>query len=237
MTSFPAPLRRSVAVALSLGGIACVACAASPGAQTTAATPAAPATPPDSRSAAAPTQDWQKLVDEWKYTQPLPDFELVAHTGKPFKLSELGDGYVFVGFIFTHCQVRTACPLTMQKMKAVQSEWFRLEASGGTKGRKLRLLTLTIDPENDTPAALKEYGEIYRVDFKDWTFATGPEGLMREGLPSMLGIMVMPDGQGTISHGVKASLIAPGLAVIESWDDNAFEAEQVVAKVLEHGAG
>ncbi len=194
--------------------------------------------PPPTREAQPhePTQDWQKLVDEWDHPAPIPDFELVNQAGKSFRLSELADGYVLVGLVFSHCQVRKACPLTMTKMREVQVAWGQRQAQGETEGRVLRLLSLTLDPDNDTPRALQEYGKLYDVDFSNWTLATGPNGLMRKGLPSLIGVLALPDRKGTINHGVKAALWAPGLNEIRAWDNNDFEAEDVVTAVLNHSS-
>lgn len=198
--------------------------------------PPAHTPPPSARGPAAPSPEWQKLVDAWEYPAPIPSFELTDQDGRKFRLGQLGDGYLFVSFAFSTCQVVKACPTTMRKTREVQDLWVEHLERGAAGGRTLRLLTCTIDPENDTPNVLRDYGLANGASFEHWRLATGPEALMQRGLPSLLGVMAMRDGRGTLTHGVKAALLAPGLRPFEEWDDNAFEAEEVVRAVLAHGA-
>jgi len=193
-----------------------------------------PAPPPERTP--PPVPEWQKLVDAWEHPAPIPSFELTDQDGRRFRLGDLGDGYLLMSFAFSTCQVVKACPTTMRKMREVQDLWLEQREQGKTGGKTLRILTCTIDPENDTPKILREYGALNGADFAIWRLATGPEGLMRQGLPSLLGVMAMRDGRGTLEHGVKAALLAPGLRPIREWDDNEFEAEAVLRAVLEHGA-
>lgn len=180
----------------------------------------------------APEPEWKKLLDAWKYPAPIPNFELTDQDGKKFHLADFSDDYVFVGLIFTNCSVPTACPLTTKQMREVQELWAKRQAAGDTKGRKLQLLTLSFDPVTDTPAVLKKYGEKYGADFSNWTFATGPEELLSKGLPSLFGVLAMPDGGGSYAHNVRTALLAPGLNDYEEWTDNAFNPAHVVDLVL-----
>lgn len=177
--------------------------------------------------------DWEKLAEGWSHQMPLPDFELQDHTGRKFRLGEMSEGHVFVGLIFTHCSVATACPKTTQKMLDVGMAWRALRDGGGTKGRALRLLTLTFDPEEDTPEVLARYSSSMRGELPDWIFATGPSELMAKRLPAMLGVMAVPPRAGReISHNVKAVLLGPGLRVLRSWSNNAFEVNEVLDEVV-----
>ena len=64
-----------------------------------------------------------------------------------------------------------------------------------------------------------------------WTLATGPVGLLEEGLPSLFGVLAMRDARGTLEHGVKAALLAPGLRSIREWTDNDLEPADVLAAI------
>ena len=139
--------------------------------------------------------EWERLADDWDHPDPIPNFELTNQEGKKFRLGELADRHVMVGFIFTNCSVPKACPLTMQKMRAVQRLWGEREKAGETRGRRLHLLSFTFDPENDTPRVLKRYGETHEADFRSWTLATGPAGLMDDGLPSLFGVLAAAERQ------------------------------------------
>lgn len=173
------------------------------------------------------------MAEAWVHPNPLPSFPLVDHEGRDFHLGQLRDSYVLVGLIFTHCSVPEACPLTTQKMHEVGKLWRSKKTAGQVEDRRLRLLTLTFDPEVDTPDVLKSYSELVRRDVPDWLFATGETELLEETLPKMFGVLAgEKDAEGNIAHTVKVALLRPGLRSVHTWTDNAFEPEDVVALVL-----
>ncbi|WP_017365272.1 cytochrome c peroxidase [Methylococcus capsulatus] len=89
--------------------------------------------------------------------------------GRPLRLHALYDGrIVLLGFIYSTCDDVNGCPLAtvvFQKLRnALKSEQ---EPAG-----RLRLLTLSFDPEHDTPEAMRRYGEGFRDGGVDWHFLT-----------------------------------------------------------------
>lgn len=178
------------------------------------------------RQQASP-QDWSTLVDTWSADAPLPPFQLLDQSARPFSLGDLSEGWVLMGFVFTRCTVPDACPRTMERMAAVQDAWRARKSEPGQ--RPLRLLTLTLDPSHDTPEVLRRYGERYGFDSEIWTLATGPEGLLDTALPSMINVLATPDPALGIRHSVKAALLSPGLRLHREWKDNAFEPDEIFA--------
>ncbi len=223
-------LTRSAVMTAALALAVHTGCDANPTRATTTTTATAATT--ETKAKSPPTPEWKRLVETWEYPAPIPNFELTNQDGKRFHLAEFSKSYVLVGLIFTRCSVPKACPLTTTKMRDVQKLWAKRQAAGTTRGRELQLLTLTFDPGTDTPPVLKKYGEKYGADFSNWTFATGPDGLMSTGLPSLLGLLAMPEGGGSYAHSVKAALLAPGLSDYKEWNDNAFIPQEVVDLVL-----
>jgi protein SCO1/2 len=67
-------------------------------------------------------------------------------------------------FIFTRCP--TACPLMMKAMRGVQTK-------ASERGTDLRLVSFSVDPDNDTPPVLRAYAEKYEADLSRWTLLTG----------------------------------------------------------------
>lgn len=97
----------------------------------------------------------------------LPDFNLTDQEGHPTTLKSFQGSVLVANFIFTSCQ--GACPLLTAQMAKVQSHIAGLSAA-------IRLVSISVDPENDTPKVLKAYGEKYKADFKTWSFLTGSIG-------------------------------------------------------------
>lgn len=92
------------------------------------------------------------------------DFALVNQDGQPVTLATLTNHVWVADIIFTRCA--GPCPIMTGHMKALEDA-----LGGGTPGA--RLVTLTTDPDFDTPAVLKKYGDHFGADFRRWTFLTG----------------------------------------------------------------
>lgn len=91
-----------------------------------------------------------------------PAFELTDQNGKPFKQSDLLGSVWVTDFVFTRCG--GPCPLMTSKLADVQKQVARPD---------VKLVSFSVDPERDTPAVLKEYGQRFGADESRWTFLTG----------------------------------------------------------------
>src|ERR1700682_1641155 len=107
----------------------------------------------------------------------LPSFSLVAEDGKPFRKDDLlGRGWI-ADFVFTSCS--DACPRLQGKMKKLQDRLIPMEQGGN-----ISLLSISVDPERDTPQKLKEYGEIFGARPGLWRSLTGgQQGVERTVVP------------------------------------------------------
>jgi protein SCO1/2 len=95
----------------------------------------------------------------------VPPFSLTDQAGRPFGTAELQGKVWVANFIFTACH--GSCPVLSQKMAEVKRRARRL-------GPDFHLVSMTVDPERDTPARLAEYGQRYGADPQKWSFLTGP---------------------------------------------------------------
>lgn len=97
----------------------------------------------------------------------LPDFTLTAVSTKtpprPLTRKDLLGRVWVADFIFTHCS--GPCPALSTRMSGLQK---KLPASVG-------LLTLTVDPDRDSPQVLQAYARRYAADTSRWLFVTGPK--------------------------------------------------------------
>ena len=93
----------------------------------------------------------------------LPDFSLIERNGRRVTLADLR-GKVWIGnFIYTHCT--DTCPLQSARMARLQGD-LRAEPD-------VRLVSITVDPERDTPKVLVEYAARFGADPGRWLFLTG----------------------------------------------------------------
>lgn len=95
----------------------------------------------------------------------VPDVELVRDDGRHVNLSaEMNDGRpVVLAFIYTSCT--TVCPLTSQTLSAVQQKL-------GEARDRVHIMSISIDPEQDTPARLREYAKTFHAG-PQWQHYTG----------------------------------------------------------------
>ena len=100
--------------------------------------------------------------------EPIPDVELTTHEGRTVRFyDDLVRGRtVVVQFFFVHCE--GVCPLSTGKMLELQAEL------GPRLGRDVYFLSITLDPERDTPAVLAEHARAIGAA-PGWTFLTGDE--------------------------------------------------------------
>jgi len=94
----------------------------------------------------------------------VPSFSLTDQRGATVTERTLHGRPWVANFIFTRCP--TACPLLTAKFKALQE---RLGASSA-----VRFVSITVDPEHDTPAVLAAYADKFGADSARWSFLTGP---------------------------------------------------------------
>jgi len=108
---------------------------------------------------------------------PAPVFTLTSQDGAPVALADLRGKVVAVTFIYTECP--DICPLLTQKMVQVQNEL------GAKFGAKVAFVSISLDPEHDTPEVLKDYAQFWAkkedgsVEHTQLTTLVDADGQMR----------------------------------------------------------
>jgi protein SCO1/2 len=105
----------------------------------------------------------EKALEGLGHFGTVPDFFLVERSGRSVKLSDLQGKIWISNFIYTSC--KDSCPMQSAEMARLQGE---LEHKAD-----FRLLSITVDPERDTPIALSRYADRFGADPKRWLFLTG----------------------------------------------------------------
>jgi cytochrome oxidase Cu insertion factor (SCO1/SenC/PrrC family) len=96
---------------------------------------------------------------------PAPAFSLTTQGGTRLALKDLRGKVVAVTFIYASCA--DTCPLLTAKLAGLQT---RLDTDFGAK---VFFVTITVDPERDTPQVLKRYAQAHGVNLAGWAFLTG----------------------------------------------------------------
>lgn len=93
----------------------------------------------------------------------VPEFSFVERSGRPVRLSDLRGKVWIANFFYSQCT--ETCPIQTANMASLQNEF------GGEPD--VRLVSISVDPEHDTPAFLVDYARRYNADPERWLFLTG----------------------------------------------------------------
>jgi protein SCO1 len=110
------------------------------------------------------TEDGRSSPDtQWHKIRP---FRLRNQFGKEVSLEDWSGKIVIVDFFFTSCP--SICPTLTRNMKRLQDAFSKTDTI-------VRFLSFSIDPERDSSARLKAYGDKYRINHDTWWMLTGPK--------------------------------------------------------------
>ncbi|MEI7441500.1 MAG: SCO family protein [bacterium] len=101
----------------------------------------------------------------------IQEFKLQNQDGRDFSNRDIAGSVLLVNFVFTSCP--STCPMLTKTMADVQ---VRLKGTG----KSVQLLTVTVDPEHDTPEVLKSYAKKHFADLSTWSFITGSKEDIRK---------------------------------------------------------
>jgi protein SCO1/2 len=153
----------------------------------------------------------------------LPAFSLTAASGEPFGSAELSGQVYVASFFFSRCP--SICPRLMAAMGRLQQRYDEAGVDG------VRLISITVDPDHDTPERLREYGAIHNVEPRRWTLLTGDfaaiRDLVREGFRTPLG---QPDPGGNlveIAHSTKFVLVDGSGAIRGYYDSDTTGLDEI----------
>jgi protein SCO1 len=150
----------------------------------------------------------------------VPEFRLIDHSGRE-RTHEIFEGRITIlDFIFTHCPF--ACPMMTGSMS---------ELSDKLKGSGVQLVSISVDPDNDTPEQLLAYAARYQADLSRWTFLTGDKETIHRMVMDSLKFALQIDesqqiavtGGGTMSnivHPTKLLLVGADRRVLGMYDPN-----------------
>lgn len=134
---------------------------------------------------------------------PVPDFAFLTQTGTPGRLSEYRGSYVIFTFLYTRCPLPDFCPLLDRKFGELAA---RIGRDARLRDR-VRLLSVSFDPEHDTPEVLARHALRNRAVPPLWTFAVAQHEELAKVAPG-LGLTYGP-GANEILHNLVTVAIDP----------------------------
>jgi len=125
-----------------------------------------------------------------------------------------------INFVFTSCQNARMCPASTSAMRKLADELAKRPALAN-----VRLLTITFDPEVDTPGILRTYAQGYGIDFKRHSFLTGREAHIKD-LMRHYGILTTRS-DGTILHNAALVIVSPEGRIVQRREGAVFDSAEV----------
>ena len=167
----------------------------------------------------------------------VPDFALVNQDGKIIHFADYRGKVLLVTFIYTRCPLPDFCPRMNENFRAVQK--LLQDVPGSTE--RAEFLSISFDPEHDTPAVLKHYASLYKKSAPGeksfvWQFAAPSTKDLPE-LAQFFGLVIQP-GQAQIVHSLSTTVIGPDGKVKKWFSDNAWtpaDAAQSMAAAIQRG--
>jgi protein SCO1/2 len=153
----------------------------------------------------------------------LPDFALYDQTGKVVSPARFRGKQIMLNFIFTRCQVATMCPLSTANMTATQR---KAREAGVTD---IEFVSITLDPEFDTPGVLRTYAQQRGIDTANFSFLTGPERAIKD-LLTQFGVLAAFEGS-ILKHTVATLLIDSQGKIIWRADGSQWSPDTFVQKM------
>jgi protein SCO1/2/putative membrane protein len=134
----------------------------------------------------------------------LGPFRLVERSGRAVTDADLADRVWVAAFVFTRCPL--SCPRISSVMKGLQG---KLEGTG------VRLVSITVDPEHDTPAVLAAYADRFGAHPNRWWFLTGPKGDVLALIRDRFKLGVEPASEADQRLGAEAFAHSERLALVD----------------------
>jgi len=172
----------------------------------------------------AETARTKQLISE----QPqMPEVILEDSKGREYDFSEFDGQYLMMTYIYTRCS--TVCPQLEKNLaevyEAIPEKYL---------GEDITFLSVSFDPERDTPEILDRYRTYFGSDGETWRMARIPDQQELDYLLDEIGVIVIPDGEGDFAHNVAFYLVDPEGYLVDVMDFTDIEgATEQVLNILE----
>ena len=159
----------------------------------------------------------------------VPDFSFTNQNGKHVSLKQYRGNALLVTFIYTRCPFPDFCPRVSSNFAEIYKQLDTNPALAGT-----RLLSISFDPEHDTPKVLREYGfSVAHTHapalFKRWEFAA-PSGADLPQIAGFFALTIKPEG-GLITHNLSTAVIGPDGKIVKWYHGSDWQVSDLMKDV------
>ncbi|MEP6902708.1 MAG: SCO family protein [Actinomycetota bacterium] len=164
--------------------------------------------------------------------QAIPEFTLTNQDGKRISTKDFKGKAWALTFIYARCPLPDACIRMSTNFSDAALKIMKSEVKD-----KMRLLSISFDPENDTPAKLRGYGQGYlgkdaKPDFSVWQLAIGSDKEVKS-IADFFGLRYEtdPNNKTLINHSLRTAVISPAGKVTKIFSGNDWTANDLLAEL------
>ena len=180
------------------------------------------------------TETSTKVIEglaEPKAGDEVPNYYLTNQDGKQIRIKDYRGKALALTFIYTRCPMPDQCTLMSNNFAIIDQELQKQPELYN----KTHLLSITFDPEYDTPQVMRSYGGSFTGRYTDetfqhWEFATSTKEQIK-GLAQFFGLRYYNDtssGEQQIIHSLRTAVIGPDGKVFKVYRENKWKPEEVV---------
>ena len=160
----------------------------------------------------------------------IPDFGLTNQDGKRIHLAQYRGQALALTFIYTRCPDSNQCPQMSTNFAAIDQA---LQKEPEIY-KKTHLLSVSFDPEYDTPKVLRSYGaghtgRLSNETFQHWEFASGSKDEVKK-IAEYFGLKYFQDesGEAKVIHSLRTAVIGPDGKLVKMYRGNEWKPEEIV---------
>jgi protein SCO1 len=164
----------------------------------------------------------------------VPDFGLVNQDGKRIHLAQYRGKVLLLTFVYTRCPQPDQCTLMSNNFAAIDQA---LQKQPETYD-KTHLLTISFDPDYDTPKVLRSYGASHTGRYSDetfqhWEFATGSKDEVK-GIAQFFGLRYYHDTESDdeqVIHSMRTAIVGADGKVLKLYRGNEWKPEEILTEL------
>jgi len=149
--------------------------------------------------------------------------DLLDQQGRSFKIADLKGRPVLLNFMFTDCP--DVCGLQTLQLSKLQKRLATIDEE-----LRPRLLSISLNPESDTPDVLKSYAEKFAIDESNWLFATGDAQSIAR-LASVFWVGSKAGNDGLIDHRMIVHLLDADLQPVQRYRANPIDIKHISSEI------
>ena len=166
--------------------------------------------------------------ETWVEPKPgdeVPDFKLEDQNNNRISFHQYRGRIVLLTFIYTRCPLPDYCPLMTDNFAEIE----KALKSGSESNPKTHLLSITLDPEYDTPRVLREYAAQHSAGSAHWDFATGTKDEVKR-VATYFGLQYWRDGDQVV-HSLRTAIVGPDGKLVKLYRGNEWKPDEIVREL------